>query len=85
MHQHNYQSVEVDFDVFQLIVLQKSSFEESDNDALRRLLGLGASLSHSSQPPNGQRGSWLGQGVELPMGTRLTMTYSGSLVFTSVK
>ncbi len=35
-----YRSIDVDFDIFQLIMLEKRGFDESDNEALRRLLDL---------------------------------------------
>ena len=61
--------------MFQLIVLEKQGFDESDNEALRRLLGLCNSFG-STLPPKGKSEPWLGKGVVLPEGTILKMTYS---------
>ena len=78
MDESKYRPIEVDFDIFQLIVLEKRGFDESDNDALRRLLGLSNPPTQSTPAPRGPYGSWLDQGVELPEGTKLRMTYGGT-------
>ena len=65
-------SIDIDFEVYQLIVLEKRGFHESDNAALRRLLGL------DCRHPNQRKEdgvSWSRQGVVLPAGTRLRMVY----------
>ena len=73
MSENKYRSIDVDFDVFQLIVLEKRGFDESDNVALKRLIGLCNSPLDQIQPPE----PWHDEGVELPEGTMLKMTYSG--------
>ena len=78
MDENKYRPIEVDFEVFQLIVLEKRGFDEPDNDVLRRLLGLSNSPIESAPPLNVPSRSWLGQGVELPEGTKLRMTYGGT-------
>lgn len=40
MSETNYRSIDIDFQVYQLIVLEKRGFDEAENDVLRRLLGL---------------------------------------------
>ena len=40
MSETKYRPIDIDFEVYQLIVLEKRGFDESDNEALRRLLGL---------------------------------------------
>ena len=57
MSKTKYQSIAVDFDVFQLIVLEKQNFDEADNNALRRLLGLCNLPAKSTLPLNGSSGS----------------------------
>ena len=72
-------SIEIDFEVYQLIVIEKRGFHESDNVALRRLLKLRddppeatAELVEPRKPMS--RGSWKGRyGVILPPGTELKM------------
>ena len=76
MKENECRPIEVDFEVFQLIVLEKRGFDESENDALRRLLGLANSPTESA-PAIAPGISWKGQGVELPEGTKLRMIYSG--------
>ena len=75
-------SVEIDFDVHKRIELARQSFEESPNDVLRRLLGVGDSpVAFVSVPkaegPIGK--AWSGKGVELPHGTLLRMEYNGKV------
>ena len=53
-----------------MIELEKQGFDESDNDALRRLLGL-----PESQSPSDEDRSWSSQGVTLPHGTELRINY----------
>ena len=53
MDESKYRPIEVDFDIFQLIVLEKRGFDESDNDALRRLLGLSNPPTQSTPAPRG--------------------------------
>ena len=76
MSETKFRSIDIDFDVFQLIVLENRGFEESDSDALRRLLSLSDSREESTTLPNQESRSWTGQGMELPEGTKLKMTYS---------
>ncbi len=77
MSETGYRSIDIDFEVYQLIVLEKRGFDEVDNDALRRLLGLEDWAGPPAPRSGGKTGSWRGHGVELPEGTRLRMTYSG--------
>jgi hypothetical protein len=72
--------IEIDFDIHKLIEAERRSFDEPVNDALRRLLNLPERPSsealvfetavHRSSPL-----SWKAEGVELPHGTKLRMTY----------
>ena len=78
MSKTKYQSIDIDFEVYQLIVLEKRGFDEADNDVLRRLLDLSVQPAQSTPPHDGDSGAWLGKGVELPEGTTLRMIYSGA-------
>ena len=62
--------VEIDFEIHQMIELEKRGFDESDNDALRRLLRL-----PEPQPTSENSRSWSSHGVTLPHGTELRMNY----------
>ncbi len=74
----NRRSIEIDFDVHKLIEGEKKSFAESDNLALRRLLRLPATEDKTAPSPESGR-EWFGEGVTLPHGTELRMTYNGRL------
>ena len=74
--------IEIDFDVNKKIELARTSFEETPNDVLRRLLGLPAQGPQTHQNnfqaiPTGR--PWSGKGVELPHGTELRMDYNGKV------
>ncbi|MFN3259726.1 MAG: hypothetical protein ACE37J_04115 [Pikeienuella sp.] len=86
-------AIEVDFDVHQAIELERTGFEESPNDALRRLLKLppkalgtttGSPISPQKTSLPGIR-PWSGKGVELPHGTELRMEYNGQLFRGSIE
>lgn len=83
-------TIEVDFDVHKKIEAERRSFDEPENTALRRLLGLPEPPADITPvPKNGnimQRisaslgGAWYGKGVELPNGTELRLDYPGVAV-----
>lgn len=76
-------SIEIDFDVHKCIEVARTSFAETPNQVLRRLLQIdtdGASKPPSGRSSNGgSRGAraWSGKGVTLPHGTELRMEYNG--------
>lgn len=70
-------TIEIDFDIHKLIEAERGSFSDSPNEALRRLLGLGASPNGSPTLMQAGGSSWSGRGVTLPHGTQLRMTYNG--------
>ena len=78
MSESNFTSIEIDFEVYQLIILEKQGFEESDNDVLRRLLKLDKPPVEPPDPENGTE-SWNSHGVKLPEETKLKMTYRGTV------
>ena len=69
-------SIDVDFDVHQAIELERSSFAETPNDVLRRLLKM---IAPSAAAPSAEITGrpWSRKGVTLPHGTRLRMQYNG--------
>lgn len=76
----DYRSIEIDFDVHKRIEAERSSFGESANDVLRRVLGIGARENKASAliaaaVEHGR--SWTGKGVTLPGGTLVRMDYNG--------
>jgi len=68
--------IEIDFDVHKLVETERRSFAETPNDALRRLLGLSHRVKPLEKTGKGMR-SWSGEGVTLPHGTSLKMSYNG--------
>jgi hypothetical protein len=73
-------TIEIDFEVHKLIEMERTGFDEPPISALRRLLGLrDVSMSESIAAPVASPGGrgWSGDGVHLPHGTLLRMTYNG--------
>jgi hypothetical protein len=73
-----YRTIEIDFDVHKRIEAERRSFEETPNDALRRLLNLPERREPASPKPEGR--PWSGEGAVLPHGTRVRMTYGQQLI-----
>ncbi|MFQ8429932.1 hypothetical protein [Amaricoccus sp. W119] len=75
-------TIEIDFDIHQMIELERKNFDEPENSALRRLLKL---PNAKSEPPksvaaselSSANRSWSRSGVELPHGTEVKMEYNG--------
>jgi hypothetical protein len=71
-------TIEIDFDVHKLIEAERTSFDEPENAALRRLLKLPAnSVRTGGAVTTFATGAWSGKGVKLPAGTELRMEYRG--------
>lgn len=73
----DHRTIEIDFDVHKRIEAERSSFAESANDVLRRLLGIGEQASVRTIKPIAEGRAWTGKGVTLPAGTRVRMKYNG--------
>ncbi|MGP1256757.1 MAG: hypothetical protein ACTS10_20225 [Kiloniellales bacterium] len=65
-----HRQIDIDLDVHKRIELEKRSFSESDNEVLRRLLGIDSTQSLIGR-------AWSGKGVSLPHGTEIQMEYNG--------
>jgi len=70
-------TIEIDFDIHKLIEAEKKGFSESDNIALRRLLKLSVQATASVSAAAGRE--WRDEGVTLPHGTEVRMTYNKRL------
>ena len=69
-------TIEIDFDVHKKIEAERSSFADTPNSVLRRMLQI--DRPSDSQPTSQLGGrSWAGKGVDLPHGTELKMEYNG--------
>ena len=80
----NTRSIEVDFDVHKYIEAARTSFSETANETLRRILGIGSRSSKIVDAPRPEGHSWSGKGVELPHGTELKMEYNGRQYFGTI-
>lgn len=73
----HFKTIEIDLDVYKRIEEHRESFDQSENDILRRLLDL------EEQPVKMVRGNKtglnVGDGVVLPDGTQLRKKYKGQL------
>ena len=72
-------TIEIDFDVHKAIETERTSFSETPNDVLRRMLKINRKkpqLKKLSSGPNTGT-PWFGKGVELPHGTLLKSEYNG--------
>lgn len=75
-------TIEIDFDIHQMIELERKGFDEPEYLALRRLLKLpNSEAGTETAPPVGTPSGrpWSGKGVELPHGTELRMEYNGQV------
>ena len=72
-------SIEIDFDIHQIIEMERRSFAEKDYTVLRRLLGIdkGSAAAPVAIPASPAGRPWSGKGVTLPHGTELRMEYNG--------
>ena len=70
-------TIEIDFDVHKLIEVERRGFDEAPIVALRRLLGLPEAVEPPATAAPQASGGWHGEGVHLPNGTKLRMSYSG--------
>lgn len=72
-----FRSVEIDFDIHKLIESQRRNFSETPNDVLRRLLRLKEQAAPTpSIPKDAKKRPWTGEGVSLPHGTKIKMSYN---------
>ena len=68
--------IEIDLEVHKAIELERRSFSEPPNEALRRLLKIEGPRPEVRSPAADGR-AWSGKGVTLPHGTKLHMEYNG--------
>lgn len=73
-------TIEIDFEVHKRIEMERTSFAETPNAVLRRLLKIDQSnLNAPAVKPEKNSGvrHWSGKGVILPHGTEVRMEYNG--------
>lgn len=76
----DHRTIEIDFAVHKRIEADRTSFGESANDVLRRLLGIGGTVAAAKPTPTEGGRAWTGKGVTLPSGTQLRMNYNGRAI-----
>jgi hypothetical protein len=70
--------IEIDFEVHKTIEMARTSFDETPNDVLRRLLSIDKAVPKkgtSDVAPSGKDWAW--KDISLPHGTELRMEYNG--------
>ncbi|MBB5699999.1 hypothetical protein [Sphingomonas yantingensis] len=72
-----HRTIEIDFDVHKRIEAERSSFAETPNEVLRRLLGITDEAVPKRISPVAEGRAWTGKGVTLPAGTQVRMRYNG--------
>ena len=75
--------IDIDFDVHKLIEQQRRSFEESPNDVLRRLLGVGPVRIVEGEIDRKKQGL-NARGVFLPAGMKLRKTLKGKTHYAEI-
>jgi hypothetical protein len=71
-------TIQVDFEVFKEITARRASESMTENDVIRKLLGLGKAAKPSHPPtPEPSQLSWVSKGVSFPNGTQFRATYKG--------
>jgi hypothetical protein len=70
-------TIEVDFDVFKALTMRRPSEEVTENDVLRRLLGLPSRKGAALAPGVAASGDWVTKGVRFPAGTEFRAAYKG--------
>lgn len=69
-------TIEIDWEIHQLIEAERRGFDEPPHLALRRLLKLPDLVSSPEGPPDGGTGKpWTEEGVEIPHGSLAQMKY----------
>lgn len=79
-----YTTIEIDFDVHKKIEATRTSFSESPNDVLRRILAIDTKSMTSAKSPTPRGRSWRKGCVELPEGTEMRMTHNNQSYFASI-
>jgi hypothetical protein len=76
-------TISVDFDVFKALTNLRMSEEQTENEVLRKLLGL--PTASAAQLPTSDEPAWVCKGVAFPAGTKLRASFKGREYFGEVK
>jgi negative regulator of replication initiation len=81
-------TIDIDFDVYKALTMQRDSEETSYNDVLRKLLKLPPKHPAPHEEANSVTtdiAAWVSKGVAFPSGTLFRRTYKGSLYSAKVE
>ena len=79
-------TIEVDFDVFKALTLRRPSEAVTENEVLRKLLGLPTKLQDSSiAAGDAAAGDWISKGVRFPAGTEFRANHKGQTYLARVE
>lgn len=73
-------TIQVDFEVYKEITLRRESETVSENDVIRKLLGLDEKRSKNKGELDSNKSNgipWINKGVTFPHGTKFRATYKG--------
>lgn len=81
-------TIDIDFDVYKELTLRRPSEEVTENDVLRKILGLppraaGAGITMRDTEPG--KGDWVIKGVIFPAGTEFKTHYKGQTYLARVE
>ena len=73
-------TIEIDFDVYKALMIQRETEETTFNDVLRNILELGPAKQPEQAPAMSAAGSpWISKGVSFPNGTEFRATYKSQV------
>lgn len=79
-------TIEIDFDVYKALMIQRETEEVTFNDVLRKILGLEPAKGPEPKTSASETGSpWVSKGVSFPEGTEFRATYKGKVYNGTVK
>jgi len=78
-------TIDIDFDVFKAITARRPSADVSENDVLRRVLGLPAKEMETPARAMLAPGDWITKGVRFPSGTEFRASYRGKTYLARVE
>ena len=76
MQASDWQSIEIDFDVYKALTIRRASPSTTYNDVLRDLLQLGSTPKNGGTPASNGT-PWITKGVVFPHGTEFRASYKG--------
>lgn len=70
-------NIEVDFEVYKQLTMLRETEDVTNNDVIRKLLGLSRETTQSNSASKSQANDWITQGVRFPVGTEFRKNYKG--------